>query len=379
MGLEVVLCDQNPKCPGRDFADRFAAVSVVDTEEIRRVAMETRASGISSYACDPGALTAAIVSESIGLPTNPSAAVAIVSRKDLLRRFLRHHCFAVPEAAVCSDAVSFREALARIGLPCFVKPVDSSGSKGVSFVQDEDTAGEAFKKARQSSRCHQVIVETPIRRSGPQVAGDGFVQGRKLRFACFGDENFDLGANSFAPVGESFPSIHARNVILAVQRELSRFVEISGLSMGAINFDIVVDDSGKVFIIDLGARSGGNGIPELISAHSGIDLIECSILAALGERVETRFDRQAVSSGFCATYVVHSRMNGWFRAVNVDESIKPNIVKLTAFKEKLATRVRAFADSSDSLGYALLRFENEREMREAFLKLPNLIQADVQN
>ena len=379
MGVRVIVCDQNPTCPGRVHADHYIQVSTIDVAAIRRIAIEYQADGISAYASDPAALTAALVTESLSLPGNASDVVRTISRKDLLREFLREHHFAVPDSVGCDDLRSFHLAVKRVGVPCIVKPVDSSGSKGVTIACSSDDADETWRKARRASTSGRVIVEELIRRRGPQIAGDGFIQDGKLSFVCLGEETFDACANPLAPVGECFPLNQETHLIRKVRNELERFVESSGLRTGSINFDVVVDEGAAVYLIDVGARAGGNGIPELLRYHTGTDLLECSILAALGERIsKDAFAKTAC--GLChASYVIHSRVSGRLRGITVHDSIKRNILDLRIFEEKLGEHVRAFTDSSDSIGYALLRFETQLQMRGIVKTLSELIRADVRH
>ncbi|MGM2693084.1 ATP-grasp domain-containing protein, partial [Bacillus cereus group sp. Bce032] len=88
--------------------------------------------GVVAYASDPSAPTAAYVAEKLGLPGNPYASVEILARKDLFLTFLAENGFNVPRSQSFYDMDSAKSWLEEIGVPAFVKPVDSSGSKGVT-------------------------------------------------------------------------------------------------------------------------------------------------------------------------------------------------------------------------------------------------------
>lgn len=59
--------------------------------------------------------------------------------------------------------------------PVMVKPVDSSGSKGISKVFDKDGLTDAFHFALSYSRLKIVLIEEFIEKVGPQIGGDGFL------------------------------------------------------------------------------------------------------------------------------------------------------------------------------------------------------------
>ncbi len=57
--------------------------------------------------------------------------------------------------------------------PIIVKPVDSSGSKGVSRIDCAEQAGGLLEYAMSYSRGHRIIVEEFVEKYGYQIAGDG--------------------------------------------------------------------------------------------------------------------------------------------------------------------------------------------------------------
>ena len=49
--------------------------------------------------------------------------------------------------------------------------------------------------------------------------------------------------------------------------------------------ELIIDKEGRVFPIDIGPRSGGNMIPDLLSMIFRCDLVEMSIRVAMGQNV----------------------------------------------------------------------------------------------
>ena len=138
MGLRTVLCDYLPDNPGQYHADDFHLVSTTDKEAVLKVAINEKADGILAYASDPAAPTAAYVAEKLGLPGSPYKSVELLCNKDEFREFLATNHFHTPLA---SGYDSIQKALheiqsGRFNCPVIVKPVDSSGSKGVSRIDD---------------------------------------------------------------------------------------------------------------------------------------------------------------------------------------------------------------------------------------------------
>ena len=160
LGLRTVLCDYLPDNPGQFHADKFYCTSTTDREAILAVAESEKIDGIIAYASDPAAPTAAFVAERLELPTNPCESVEILCNKDRFRRFLAENGFNTPKAAGFTERDEALAGLDDFAFPVIVKPVDSSGSKGVTVVRKPADYPEAVDFAFSFSRSRN-LRETP--------------------------------------------------------------------------------------------------------------------------------------------------------------------------------------------------------------------------
>ena len=131
LGFYTITCDYLPENPGHKLADEYHNVSTTDKEAVLALAQALQIDGIVAYASDPAAPTAAYVSEKMGLPGNPYDSVEILTHKDLFRDFLKNNGFFTPQAGGYSSLEEAAADIDRFNFPVMVKPVDSSGSKGV--------------------------------------------------------------------------------------------------------------------------------------------------------------------------------------------------------------------------------------------------------
>ena len=152
----------------------------------------------------------------------------------------------------------------KIKLPVFIKPIDSSGSKGVTKVKTYGQINNAIKTALKFSKKKKIIVEKPIIRKGNQIAGDGFVINGKLVFRCWGDENFNENLNGIITIGPSFPSKHSEKKFQLVHKETQKLLKLVGIKNGALNFDFIFDDNDNLYFLEIAPRNGGGLLPELI-------------------------------------------------------------------------------------------------------------------
>ena len=159
LGCHVITVDYLPNNPGHKYADEYYNISTIDKEAILNLAKKLKIDGICTYASDISAPTVAYVAEKLGLPTNPYESVHILTNKHLMRKFLKEHKFNVPKSEGFnnfSDAFEYFRSLKKIAM---IKPVDSSGSKGVSKISSEDEFKSAYDEAMRYSLSKNIIVE----------------------------------------------------------------------------------------------------------------------------------------------------------------------------------------------------------------------------
>ncbi|WP_303290695.1 ATP-grasp domain-containing protein [Marinobacter sp. SS5-14b] len=358
-GHEVITLDYLPDNPGHKLAHRYYNVSTTDKEAVLKVARDEGIDGIVAYASDPAAPTAAYVAEKMGLPGNPYESVEILARKDLFRDFLAKHGFNVPRSKAFYKEDEAKEWLQEIGVPAFVKPVDSSGSKGVTHLQNAEEFSAAFEHALKFSREKKVVVEEKIVRQGYQVAGDGFVLNGELVFRCWADEHFDKLCNGLVPIGQTFPTSHSDELLKEAHKESQRLLTLLGMKTGALNFDFVFSEDGKFYFLELGPRNGGCLIPEVIRYATGVDLISYTVDAALG--LPCTGLTMKPTEGFWSSYMVHAIEDGKFKDLSMSERAKSYIVEQD-MQVQPGAKVSVFSGSHDTLGTMILNYPSLDEM-----------------
>lgn len=367
-GHYVITCDYLPENPGHKLSHEYHDVSTTDKEAVLALAKSLNIDGIVAYASDPAAPTAAYVAEKMGLPGNPYKSVEILARKDLFRAFLAENGFNVPRSQSFYTLDEAKAWLDEIGVPAFIKPVDSSGSKGVTNLKNKDHLAEAFQHALQFSREKKVVVEEAIVRSGHQVAGDGFIVDGELVFRCWADENFDDLCNGLVPIGQSFPTSHPKEWLDIAHAESQRLLTLLGMKTGALNFDFLFDQDGKFYFLELGPRNGGCQIPEVIRYSTGVDLIKYTVDAAIG--LDCSSLSMTPSKGYWSSYMLHSLQDGVFKEIYLSDRAKKYIVEQDIYV-KPGDKVFKFSGSHHTLGTMILQYSTLEEMMDMLDHMEN--------
>ena len=357
LGYETILCDHLPDNPGQYHADRFYQISTTEKEAVLKVATAEEISGILAYASDPAAPTAAYVAEKLGLPTNPYKSVETLCNKDYFRIFLRKNGFYVPYAESCTAHSQVHKGL--FHLPVIVKPVDSSGSKGVTVLYQWEALDTAIDFAFSFSRQHRVIVEEFIEKKHPYlIGGDIFVWNGKIILWGLMNCHRDNHVNPLVPVGKSYPAILKEEDINRIKDVLQNLVNNLHIQFGSMNIEAIIDKRNRVFLIDIGPRSGGNMIPDLMGEIFDVDIVEMSVRAVMGEElyVHTRTGKR-----FYASYNLHTDQNGILETIKLSQEIQKRIIYKNIYK-KAGNYVQYFSNAADVLGIIFLRFEDKDTM-----------------
>lgn len=368
LGYYTVLCDFLEDNPGQYVADKFYLESSTDKDTILCIAKKENIDGILAYASDPAAPTAAYVAEKMGLPTNPFESVDTLCNKDKFRTFLKENGFNTPVACGYTDKDSALNDTDKFALPVIVKPVDSSGSKGVTVIRSWNEFEKAIDFAFEFSRGQRIIVEEFIEKKHEYlIGGDIFVVDGKVTVWGLLNCHRDSNVNPLVPVGKSYPLLLEKEDEQAVHDTLQTMIDKLGIKFGSVNVELVVDKNNKVWPIDVGPRAGGNMIPDLLGMIFDIDLVKMAVLTAMGEKVDST---EVEGKGLFATHNLHSTKNGKYQTIEFSPEIDKYIFRKNLYK-KQGDEVEYFDNAAKALGIVFMQFDNQEEMKNLLININN--------
>ena len=359
LGYQTVLCDYLPDNPGQFAADQFYLVSTTDKEAILEVAQREQVDGVLAYASDPAAPTAAFVAEKMNLFGNPSTAVETLCNKDLFRTFLKENGFHAPESQGYFSPDDAEKDIDRFSFPVIIKPVDSSGSKGVTVLHDSDKLSEALDYAFSFSRSRHIIIEEFVEKDHPYlVGGDIFIVDGEVKLWGLLNCHRDSEVNPLVPVGKSYPLILSASYETEIRRTLQDLVHKLGIRSGAMNVELVVDKKQRVWPIDIGPRNGGNMIPDLLEYIFGVDIVELTVRTAIGENILLS---SCEGIPYYATHNLHSNRSGILEKIIFSSKLEEFIIRKSIYKED-GDPVEFFDNAAKALGIIFLKFPDQKTM-----------------
>ena len=359
MGYHTISCDQNKKSPGFSYCDQSYVISTTNKKRILKLSKKLKINGIVPYISDAASPTASYVSKKLNLIGLPIKAVNTLVNKKLFREFLKRNSFNYPEFKTFGDIKKINKFIDKIGYPFFIKPIDSSGSKGVTKVKKKSLIKKAVLEALNYSPKKRFIIEKIIVRKSYQIAGDGFVMNKKLVFRCWGDEHFNEKLNGLITIGPSFPSVHQEEKFRKVHKETQRIIDLLGITNGVLNFDFIFDKNDNLFFLEIAPRNGGGLLAELIQKSTNVDLIKYTVDIALGIKLKKLSMKKC--KGYWSSFMVHSLNNGIYKNLYISNKIKSRLIKSEMFV-KNGDRIKKYSNSQHVLGNLILKFKNQKEM-----------------
>ncbi len=379
LGIYVITADYLPDNIAHKYSDEYCNVSIVDQDATLKIAQEKEINGITSFACDPGVVTAAYIAEKMDLPSVGSyEAVSILQNKGRFRKFLAEHNFNVPTAksyTYIEEAIKDISGSKTFHWPVIVKPVDSAGSKGVSRVDKPEDLKTAITYALSFSRSNEFIVEDFIQQQGFSSDTDSFSVDGILKFVSFNSQRFDANAeNPYTPAAYSWPSSMTDAHQRELASELQRLITLLGLKTSIYNIETREGVDGKAYIMECSPRGGGNRLAECLEYATGVKLVENAVRAAMGMPVIGV--EQKPYDGCWAEVVLHSDRPGVFQHLWISEEVQHSVIEKDLWIEPGA-QVGGFSAANEAIGMLILRFNNEQLLQQVMANIHNYVQVRV--
>ena len=378
LGLYVITCDYLPDNIAHKYSDEYINVSIVEKEAVLNVAHESQIDGIMSFACDPGVTTAAYVAEKMGLPGLPYKSVEILQNKSKFREFLANNGFNVPMAKGYTSVADAFNDKDLYRWPVIVKPVDSAGSKGVTKVDNVEDLKSAAEHAISFSKTNSFIVEEFIQQKGFSSDTDSFSVNGKLVYASFSNQHFDPDAeNPYTPSAYSWPSTMPDEIQKELRNELQRLLSLLGLTTSIYNIETRMGTDGKPYIMEVSPRGGGNRLSEMLRYASGVDLVENSVRAAVGEEI-VGIEKDPVYNGCWAIIILHSDKDGRFIKLDIDDSVKPYVVENDLWVKE-GDSVHSFTGANETIGTIVINCETHKQVEHCLNNVSSLFKVVVED
>lgn len=279
MGLYTICFAWKEDAVCKDVADKFYPISIVEKEQILEICQKEQIDGICTIASDVAAPTVAYVAEQMSLVGNSYESALRANDKYLMRNAFMNAGILCPLYQMVKSADE--ELNDAFTYPLIIKPTDRSGSLGVTKVSDVVARKYALQTALEYSFKHEAIVEEYI--EGREISVE-FISYQGKHYPLQITDKVTTGAPHFVELEHHQPA----DLTTAQYHEIYDLTRCAlnalGVTNGASHSEYRITKDGKIYVMEIGARMGGDFIgSDLVQLSTGYDFLRGVIEVALGE------------------------------------------------------------------------------------------------
>lgn len=343
LGYETHVFAWEEGAVGKQSADYFYPVSIVEKEEILEKCRQIKPDGVCSIASDLAAITVNYVAENLGLPCNKTEFTAVQTNKYAMRKALSEAGIDCPKFLKAGE--DFDESMLEgFSFPIIVKPTDRSGSRNIMKLESPEGAKQAVKEACAVSFEHKAIIEEFI--GGNEYSMETITQDGVHHYLAT-TKKFTTGAPHFIETGHIQPSDLSDAVNEKAKDTVFRALTALHVENSAGHSEFKVDENGNIKIIEIGARMGGDCIgSDLVYLSTGNDFVKMVMDVALGNKISVK-----PSIGKSAEVVFLFDEKDIEKLERVKQEIPDRIYRISDIEYENMSHV---VDSSTRLGYYIL-------------------------
>lgn len=269
----TVVIDPDNACPGQFLADRYYCVDGDDYEMTKKVIKNENINGIASTSTDKPLLMMARVAEEFGFKFPSYLSVENTINKWKFKAIATANNIPVAQGKlfINSNHAEIKEIKT---FPVIIKPVSSSGSRGVIKCDSSEELIRQYGHVNKMFPYDGVIVEDYI--EGKEYSIEGLVTGNELSIVQITEKTtggfpYNVELQHIQPASLSTFIEHK------IQKVLCGAIKVLKLKNCAIHAEIKIFND-QVYIIEIGPRLGGGFINSHLTPWTTSVNIELELL-----------------------------------------------------------------------------------------------------
>ncbi|WP_417764146.1 ATP-grasp domain-containing protein [Shewanella chilikensis] len=264
---------------GNEFVgDYFYEISITEKDAILEKCKLIGIDGICSIGSDLANITVNYVASKLGLVSNSLECIEYTTNKYKMREHLAKQGIPIPRYAYLNSI----DIVSAPVYPVIVKPVDRSGSRGITLVRTSAYLDSAINLAFEESFSNEILIEE-------------FVTGREFSVESISfngvheilqiTEKFTTGAPDFIEMGHTCPARINDDERELITDLVLKTLEAVNIIYGAAHTELKINESGNAFVIEIGSRMGGDYIgSDLVLYSTGFDFTKAVLAISMQEK-----------------------------------------------------------------------------------------------
>ena len=341
MGIETHAFAWEAGAVAKDHCDFFYPISIIEKESILEEARSIQPDGVATIGSDLAAVTVNYIANELGLIGNSLETTALTTNKYLMRKKLSDSGLPCPKFFLAKQGTSLEEI--NLKFPVIVKPTDRSGSRGVTKVSKISELRSAVKRALSESLNNKAIIEEFI--EGQEISVETITWEGEHHFLAITDK-VTTGPPYFVETQQHQPSLISTQLRDKVMNTVYQALTCLGVTYGASHSELLITPDDNAFIVEIGARMGGDCIgSHLVRLSTGYDFVKGVIEVSLGNFQLPEKPNQDYSGIYYLT-----GQPGTIKQIVDRTSSFPQIVERNIFVKE-GDMIQELRESGDRLGY----------------------------
>lgn len=281
LGYETHVFAWEDGAVGKDTADYFYPISIIEKEKILDKCRKIMPDGVCSIASDLASITVNYVAEKLGLPCNQTKFTNIQTNKYAMRQALMDVGLPCPKFVLADENFNLSK-LDEFKFPIIVKHTDRSGSRNIMKLESTDGVMKAVEEACATSFEHKAIIEEYL--DGDEYSMETVSYCGEHHYLAT-TKKFTTGAPHFIETGHCQPSGLSEEVLTKAKNNIMKALTALHIENSAGHSEFKVDKNGNINIIEIGARMGGDCIgSDLVYLSTGNDFMKMVMDVATGNK-----------------------------------------------------------------------------------------------
>lgn len=279
--------------------------------------------------------------------------------------------------------VKMSEALHHLGqnveYPVVVKPVDLSGSTGVTYVESQEClrpAIDSLRKAALLSKFDLVLVEQFI--DGQEISAEGLFVNGEFYLTGVSERVFDKNMRpDFVEVGDVMPTLLEQKTLGEIYSVCNDSAAALGIKDGIVKYDLIIFDN-KVYVFEVTPRLGGPRFgTEMIPLSNGTNILRAAIQQAVGDAIDTSLLLPKSEKGMVA-FTIFSKTDGIIKNISGIE----DLTRVDGFYDFSWWRRQGFCEGDKvkknrKLGYYIVSANSRNEALKRAKDVEALIDVEI--
>lgn len=348
-GIYTIVCSIEGDYPGFKIADKSYFVDTTDIDNILNIAIQENIDGIVTAGTDVPITTIGKVCDELGLYGLSYDSAQKSTIKTKMKDAFIEEGVRTAKYVTCYDDQQAKEALSILTMPVIFKAVDSSGSRGIIKVESNDNTiiRQAIEIIKTVTKKEYFIVEEYI--EGTEFGAQALICNGKLKFFMpHGDYVFK--GDTGVPIGHFVPYNLDKSIIDDAKLQLEGAIKALNLNNCAINADFILNNQ-KVYVLEIGARSGATCLAEMVSIAYNIDYYKAILDVALKGSCDDFSQKEIIPS---VAKLIISDKNGIISDILLPETRNEDIVEISV-DYKVGDYVNQFKVGPDRIGDVIVK------------------------